>query len=250
MKSATLLLFLLAMIAMLCNSVSAESTPEFLAVGTELETRAAPGPVASAAFDATLNLLVKDHTDIVLKTYADVCADAKLTTEIDAKLRVEISGLIKFNFGLGTRLSSVLRSSIKTAVRNEIDFELKTHFQANLRANLAAIINKRCPKHDAACIKLQSKNIVKDAVKFTTKATAKVSKQVDAKLEAKIRTAIDIEVRKFSIDLWLVKINVTGDLDISHDVSLRFKGAAGISAKACADISAKQVSQIRTICSA
>ena len=90
MKSATLLLFLLAMIAMLCNAVSAESTPEFLAVGTELETRAAPGPVAGAAFDATLNLLVKDHTDIVLKTYADVCADAKLTTEIDAKLRVEI----------------------------------------------------------------------------------------------------------------------------------------------------------------
>ncbi|KAF9959066.1 hypothetical protein BGZ70_008987, partial [Mortierella alpina] len=125
---------------------------------------------------------------------------------------------------------------------NEIDFELKTHFQANLRANLAAIINKRCPKHDAACIKLQSKNIVKDAVKFTAKATAKVSKQVDAKLEARIRAAIDLEVRKFSVDLWLIKINVTGDLDISHDVSLRFKGAAGISAKACADISVKEAS--------
>ncbi|CAO3574112.1 unnamed protein product [Mortierella alpina] len=250
MKTATFLFFLMAMIALLCNAVSAEPSPEILATGTELEIRAASAPVVGAAFDATLNLLVKDHAEIVLKTYADVCADASLTTEIDAKLRVEISGLIKFNFGLGTKLSSVLRSSIKTAVKNEVDLELKTHFQANLRANLAAIINKRCPQHDAACIKLQSKNIVKDAVKFTAKATVKVSQQVDAKLQARIKAAIDLEVRRFSVDLWLVKINVTGDLDISQDVSLRFKGAAGISAKACADISAKEVSQIRAICSA
>ncbi|KAF9574618.1 hypothetical protein EC968_006033 [Mortierella alpina] len=236
------------MIALLCNAVSAESSPEILAAGTELETRAAPGPVA--AFDATLDLLVKDHARIVLKAYEDVCADASLTTEIDAKLRVEISGLIKFNFGLGTKLSSVLRSSIKTAVKKEIDFELESHFQANLRTNLAAIIHKRCPKHDAACIKLQAKSIVKEAVKFTTKATVKVSSQVEAKLEARIRTAIDIAIKKFSIDLWLIKINVTGDLEISRDVNLKFKRAAGISAKACADISAKQVSQIRAICSA
>lgn len=161
-----------------------------------------------------------------------------------------LSGLINVDFGLGTRLSTALRSSIKGAVRGEVDLEIKTQFTTNLRANLAAIVTKRCPKHDGACIRVQSKNIVKDAIKLTTKASAKISDKISTSLATKIRTAIDIQIKKFSINLWLIKIYVTGDVDVSNTVIFRFKAAAGLCAKACADISLKQVADIRTICAA
>lgn len=159
-----------------------------------------------------------------------------------------LSGLINVDFGLGTRLSTALRSSIKGAVRGEVDLEIKIQFTTNLRANLAAIVTKRCPKHNAACIRAQSKNIVKDAIKLTTKASAKISNKISTSLATKIRTAIDIQIKKFSINLWLIQIQVTGDVDVSNTVIFRFKATAGLCAKACADISLKQVADIRAIC--
>lgn len=161
-----------------------------------------------------------------------------------------LSGLINVDFGLGTRLSTALRSSIKGTVRGEVDLKIKTQFTTNLRTNLAAIVTKRCPKHDAACIRAQSKNIVKDAIKLTTKASANISDKISTSLASKIRTTIDIQIKKFSINLWLIKIYVTGDVDVSNTVIFRFKAAAGLCAKACADISLKQVADIRAICAA
>ncbi|KAF8929769.1 hypothetical protein BGZ58_008688 [Dissophora ornata] len=240
MRTATFFAFFLAMFAMLCSAVSAE---------TGLEPRAVKTTVPNA-FDATLDLLVKDHSDIVLKAYADVCTDASLSTAISTDLRVQITGLINIDFGLGTKLSAALQSSIKTTIKAEVDAQIKAQFSTNLRVNLAAIITKRCPNHDAACIKLQAKNIVKDAVKLTTKASAKIADQISSKLNVKIKSAIDIQVKKFSVNLWLIKINVTGDVDVSNTVIFRFKEAAGFCASACTDISVKEASQIKTICAA
>ncbi|KAF8985034.1 hypothetical protein BGZ46_006166 [Entomortierella lignicola] len=239
MRSVTFFAFFMAMFAMLCSAISAE---------TALETRAVKD--SAAAFEGTLDLLVKEHSDIVVKAFADVCTDANLSADISTKLRVQISGLIDVDFGLGTKLSAALRSSVKAAVRKEVNAQIKAQFTADLRANMAAIITKRCPKHDAACIKLESKFIVKDAIKLTTKASVKISANISAKLNAKIKSAIEIEVKKFSINLLLLKINVTGDVDVSESISLRFKAAAGLCAKACADISAKEVSKIKAVCSA
>ncbi|KAG0057131.1 hypothetical protein BGZ83_001565 [Gryganskiella cystojenkinii] len=242
MRTPTLFAFFMAMFAMLCSLVAAESIQA-------LEVRA-DTPVAGAAFEATLDLLVKEHADIVVKAYADVCTDANLQTDISTNLRIQITGLINIDFGLGTKLSTALRSSIKVAVRNEVDLQVKSQFTANLRVQLAALINKRCPNHEAACIKLQAHNIVKDAVKLTTKSSIKISDKVSASLSTKIKSAIDIQVKKFSIDLLLIKISVTGDVDVSNSVVLRFKGAADLCAKACLDISAKEVSKIKAICKA
>ncbi|KAG0001713.1 hypothetical protein BGZ80_006522 [Entomortierella chlamydospora] len=239
MRTATFFAFFLAMFALICSAVSAE---------TSLEPRATKD--VGAAFEGTLDLLVKEHSDIVLKAYADVCTDADLSTAISSNLRVQISGLINFDFGLGSKFSSALHASVKAAVKKEVDAHIKAEFSANLRVNMAAIITKRCPNHDAACIKLEAKFIVKDAVKLTTKASAKISDKISSKLAVKIKSAIDIEVKKFSINLLLIKINVSGDLDVSDSVSLRFKSAAGLCAQACIDISAKEISKIKTICSA
>ncbi|KAF9924890.1 hypothetical protein FBU30_005233 [Linnemannia zychae] len=234
-----------AFLAMFAMFFGLSSSAEMI---TDLEPRGTK-PVG-AAFDGTIDLLVKQHTDIVVKAFADVCTDANLSTDIVTDIRVQISGLINIDFGLGTRLSAALRSSIKAAVRTEVDVETKAQFSANLRSNLAVIITKRCPKHDAACIKLQAKNIVKDAVKLTTKASAKISEKISANLASKVRAAIEIQIKKFSVNLWLIKINVTGDVAVSNSVALRFKGAVGLVASACTDISAKLVSQIKAIASA
>ncbi|KAG0353923.1 hypothetical protein BC939DRAFT_495233 [Gamsiella multidivaricata] len=242
MKTTIFFASFLGMFAMLCSTVSAESGLEARSVNTTTN--------AGAAFEGTLDLLVKEHSDIVVKAFADVCTDANLSTDISTDLNVKITGLINVDFGLGTKLSTALRSSIKKTVKAEVDAEIKSQFSLNLRANLAAIVTKRCPNNDAACIKLQAKNIVKDAIKLTTKASAKISDKIAAKLALKIKAAIDIEVKKFSINLWLVKINVTGDVDVSNSVVVRFKAAAGLCAQACADVSVKEVSQIKTICSA
>ncbi|KAG0036884.1 hypothetical protein BGZ82_003507 [Podila clonocystis] len=250
MRTVTFFAFLLAFMTVLfsaVSTVSAEASVE--AESSALEIRGVKKP-AGVAFEATLDLLTKQHSDIVAKAFAEVCTDAALTTDITTELRVQISGLINVDFGLGTRLSTALRSSIKGAVRGEVDLEIKTQFTTNLRANLAAIVTKRCPKQDAACIRAQSKNIVKDAIKLTTKASAKISDKISMSLATKIRTAIDIQIKKFSINLWLIKINVTGDVDVSNTVIFRFKAAAGLCAKACADISLKQVSDIRALCAA
>ncbi|KAF9276099.1 hypothetical protein BGZ88_001938 [Linnemannia elongata] len=246
MKSTTFLAYFLALFAMFFG-LSTTTTAEMI---TDLEPRAAaPTKPVGAAFDATIDLLVKEHSDIVVKAFADVCTDANLSTDITTDIRVQISGLINIDFGLGTRLSAALRSSIKAAVRTEVDLETKAQFSANLRTNLAAIITKRCPAHDSACIKLQAKNIVKDAIKFTTKASVKISDKISVNLATRVKAAIQIQVKKFSVNLWLIKINVTGDVEVSNSVSLRFKNAAGLVASACADISAKLVSQIKTIAS-
>ncbi|KAF9330838.1 hypothetical protein BGZ89_008080 [Linnemannia elongata] len=246
MKSTTFLAYFLALFAMFFG-LSSTTSAEMI---TDLEPRAAaPTKPVGAAFDATIDLLVKEHSDIVVKAFADVCTDANLSTDITTDIRVQISGLINIDFGLGTRLSAALRSSIKAAVRTEVDLETKAQFSANLRTNLAAIITKRCPAHDSACIKLQAKNIVKDAIKFTTKASVKISDKISVNLATRVKAAIQIQVKKFSVNLWLIKINVTGDVEVSNSVSLRFKNAAGLVASACADISAKLVSQIKTIAS-
>ncbi|KAF9924889.1 hypothetical protein FBU30_005232 [Linnemannia zychae] len=239
MRTFAIFAFFMAMFAMLCSTVAAE---------TSLEPRATK-PVG-AAFDATLDLLVKEHSDIVLKAYADVCTDANISSAVSTNLRVQISGLVNIDFGLGSKLSAALQSSIKAAIKAEVDASIKAEFTANLRANLAAIITKRCPKHDAACIKLQAKNIVKDAVKLTTKASAKISAKLAAKLNVKVKAAIDAQIKKFSVNLLLIKINVTGDVKVSESVIIRFKSAVDLCAKACADISVKEVSKIKTICSA
>jgi len=234
--------FFLAMFAMLCSAVSADSGLEVRAVKTT--------PAPTAAFDATVALLVSEHASIVAKAYADVCTDADVSSAIKTDLNVKITGLVSVDFGLGAKLSAALHTSIKASVKAEVDAEIKSQFTANLKANIAAIITKRCPKHDAACIKVQAKNIVSDAVKLTTKASVKISAEIQAKLAAKIKACVDLQVKKFSVNLLLIKISVTGDVKVSESIGLKFKAAVGICAKACADISVKEAIKIKAICSA
>ncbi|KAG0308332.1 hypothetical protein BGZ98_008314 [Dissophora globulifera] len=243
MRTATFFAFILAMVAMFCSAVSAE---------TGLDIRSVKPSTAhpDAAFEATLDLLVKEHAKIVVKAYADVCTDANLSTDISTDLHIQITGLINVDFGIGSKLSTALHSSIKATVKTEVDAQIKAEFSANLRGNLATLVTKRCPHRDTACIKLQSKNIVKDAVKLTTKASVTITDKIAAKLNVKIKNAIDIQVKKFSVNLFFIKMNVTGDVDVSNNVILRFKSAASLCAKACADISAKEVSKIKIISSA
>ncbi|KAF9427743.1 hypothetical protein BGZ94_004252 [Podila epigama] len=243
MRSSTFIAYLLAMFAMVFTCTVAAQ-----AESMALEKRGTK-PVG-AAFDATVDLLVKEHAEVVVKAFADVCTDADLNTAIKTNLRVQISGLINVDFGLGTKLSAALSSSVKAAVKAEVDAEVKAEFTANLKANIQAIIVKQCPKKDAACIKLQAKKIVQEAVKLTTKAAAKISTKIEAKLQAKVKAAIDLQVKKFSVNLFLVKINVTGGVDVSKSVGIKFKAAASLVVKACADFVAKQASKIRVICSA
>lgn len=87
MKSTTFLAYFLALFAMffgLSSTTSAETI-------TDLEPRAAaPTKPVGAAFDATIDLLVKEHSDIVVKAFADVCTDANLSTDITTDIRVQI----------------------------------------------------------------------------------------------------------------------------------------------------------------
>ncbi|KAG0327585.1 hypothetical protein BG004_002751 [Podila humilis] len=248
MRSATFVAFFLAMFAMFFSCNVAAQQVEAEGASFALEKRASTKPVG-AAFDATVDLLVKEHTEVVVKAFADVCTDADLNSALKTNLRVQISGLLNVDFGLGTKLSAALSSSVKAAVKAEVAAEIKAEFTANLKANIRAIITKQCPKKDAACIKIQSKKIVQEAVKLTTKASAKIATKIAAKIQAKVKTAIDIQVKKFSVNLILIKINVSGGVDVSNSVGIKFKAAAGLVVKACADFVVKQSSKIRAICS-
>ncbi|KAF9351327.1 hypothetical protein BGX26_010649 [Mortierella sp. AD094] len=230
--------FFLAMFAMLCSSVVASQ---------ELEKRGAK-PSPTAAFDATVDFLVKEQSSIVVKAFADACTDVDVNDAVSSSIRVQVTGLINADFGLAGKLTAALKTSIKAAIKAEVDAEIKAQFTANLKANIAAIIVKRCPNKDAASIRLQSKFIVSEAAKLTVKASAQISAKVQASLNAKIKAAIDLQVKNFSINLLLIKISVSGDVDVSSSLSLRFKAAAGLCAKACADIQAKEVIQVKAIC--
>ncbi|KAG0226249.1 hypothetical protein BGW42_003808 [Actinomortierella wolfii] len=236
MKVFAVFAFFMAMFAMLCNSVSAQ---EMVA----LERRA-----PKSGFDASVDLLVKAHADVVAKAFAEVCQDADITLATKKNLRIQISGLINVDFGVGSRLSAAIQESIKAAVKAEVDAEVKAEFTKNLKANIQAIIVKRCSKKDNACIRAQAKNIVKDAANLTVKASAKIAAKIEAKLAAKIKAAVDVQLKKFQINLLIVKIKVTGDVAVSSSISAKFKVAASVVAKACADISVKLIAQIRAIC--
>ncbi|KAF9897332.1 hypothetical protein BX616_005776 [Lobosporangium transversale] len=240
MRTTTFFAYMMAMLAMLCSMAVASTE-------ISLEKRAPP---STAAFDATVDLLVKEQAHIVVKAFADVCTDTDIASAVKTDLRVQISGLLDVDFGLGTKLSAALQSSIKAAIKAEVDAEIKSEFTANLKANIAAIIVKRCPNKDAACIKIQAKAIVSEAAKLTVKASAKIAVKVQAKLAAKIKAAIDLQIKKLSINLLLLKIKVTGDVNVSANVAHKFKAAVDLCTKACADIQVKQAIKVRSICSA
>ncbi|KAF9995714.1 hypothetical protein BGZ80_007903 [Entomortierella chlamydospora] len=232
--------FFMAMFAMLCSSVVASKA---------VETCTAPKTSKStAAFDATVDFLVKEQSSIVVKAFADVCTDADISEAVSSHLNVKITGLINVDFGLGSKLSAALHSSIKANVKAEVDAQIKAEFTKNLKANIAAIIVKKCPNKDAASIRLQSKYIVSEAAKLTVKASAKISAKIQANLAAKVKAAIDLQVKKFSVNLLLVKINVTGDVKVCSSLSTKFKAAVELCTKACADIQAKEVSKVKAIC--
>jgi len=74
----------LAMFAMLCTAVSAESGLEIRAVKTTT-------PAPTAAFDATVSLLVSEHASLVAKAYANVCTDADLSSAVSTDLSIQIT---------------------------------------------------------------------------------------------------------------------------------------------------------------
>ncbi|KAF8976271.1 hypothetical protein BGZ46_008406 [Entomortierella lignicola] len=242
MRSA-IFAFFLAMFAMLCTSVSAQKE--------KCETPApAVTSTSTAAFDACVDYLVKEQASIVIKAYADTCTDLNINEAISDSLKVQITGLINVDFGLSAKLSAALKTSIKAAVSGEVDAEIKAEFTDSLKANIEGIITKKCPNKDAASISLQSKYIVSEAAKLTVKASAKITAKIQARLAAKVKAAVDLQVKKFSVNLLLIKINVSGDVDVSSSLSLRFKAAAGLCAQACADIQAKESIKIKAICAA
>ncbi|KAF9972994.1 hypothetical protein BGZ73_003793 [Actinomortierella ambigua] len=236
MKVFAIFAFFMAMFAMLCNSVSAQ---EMVA----LERRA-----PKSGLEASVDLLVKAHADVVAKVFAEVCQDADVSAAIKTNLRLQVSGLVNIDFGVGSRLSAAIQESIKAAVKAEVDADIKAEFTKNLRANIEAIIVKRCPKKDNLCIRTQAKTIVKDAANLTVKASAKIAAKIQAKLAARVKAAVDVQLKKFQINLLLIKINVTGDVAVSKSIGIKFKVAASVVAKACAEISAKLIAQIRAVC--
>ncbi|KAF9925745.1 hypothetical protein FBU30_004513 [Linnemannia zychae] len=254
MRSTTAFFALfLAMFAMYCNAAaigirarSAELEVEVEKSSSfEVEKRGLP----TAAFDATVDLLVKDHSQIVVKAFAEVCTDADISSAISTNLGVQVSGLINADFGLGTKLSGALKTSVKAAVKAEVDAQVKAEFTANLKVNIGNIITKVCPNHDAACINAQAKKIVSEAAKLTVKASAKIQAKVQASLAAKIQAAVDLQVKKFSVNLLIVKIKVTGQVKVAESLAVKFKAAADVCASAATTIQAKEVVAIKAICS-
>ncbi|KAG0269120.1 hypothetical protein BGZ95_002184 [Linnemannia exigua] len=254
-STSTFFALFLALFAISCNAAaigfktpSTELDVEVeKSVSFDIEKRGLPLP--TAAFDATVDLLFKEHTQIVVKAFADVCTDADVSAAISTSLNVQVSGLLNADFGLGTKLSGALKASVKAAVKAEVDAEIKKEFTATLKVNIGNIITKVCPAHDAACIKLQAKKIVSEAAKLTVKASAKIQAKIQVSLAAKIKAAVDLQVKKFSVNLILIKINVSGEVKVAESVAAKFKAAAGICASAAAQIQAKEVIAIKAICS-
>ncbi|KAG0197417.1 hypothetical protein BGX28_009098 [Mortierella sp. GBA30] len=236
MRAAVFFAFFMAMFAMLCSAAPVAS-PE-----TSLEKRTIP------PFDATVDLLVKSQADLVVKAFAEVCTDADVSAAVKTDINVQISGLINVDFGLGSRLSAALHSSIKAAVKAEVDAEVKAQFTSNLHVNVAKFIGEICPNKDAKCIKKNADKIVAMAIDLSVKASAKIAAEIRTNLAAKVKAAVDLQVKKFSVNLWLIKVNVTGAVDVSSEISTKFKAAAGIVVKACASIKAKLVAQVKALC--
>lgn len=87
MRSTTFLAYFVALFAMFFG-LSSTTSAEMI---SNLEPRgAAPTKPVGAAYDGTIDLLVKEHSDIVVKAFADVCTDANLSTDITTDIRVQI----------------------------------------------------------------------------------------------------------------------------------------------------------------
>jgi len=229
--------FFIAMFAMLCSTVVASQ---------ELEKR---GGKAVSEFDAVVDMLFKFNSHLMAKAFGEVCTDLDIDAAVSSGLKVKVTGLVNVDVGLAAKLSAGLHASIKAAIKAEVKAAIKGEVDAHFKANIAAIIAKRCPNKDAASIRLQAKFIVSEAAKLTVKTSAKISAKIQAKIQLKVKAAIDAKI-KASINLIILKIQVTGDADISKSLALKFKAVAGICAKACLDITVKEVAQIKKICKA
>ncbi|KAF9355691.1 hypothetical protein BGX34_010302 [Mortierella sp. NVP85] len=199
----------------------------------------------ASAFDATLDLLAREHQDIVVNAYANVLTSSEFKTVIASHLKVTTSGAFNVDFGFGTKVSTALRRSIE----EQVNVEVEAGFTSNLRSNLEAIITEHCPSRDASCIHLRAEDIVKSTTEQTARASFVISESLEAHLAETIRHAVDVQVEKLSINLGFVRIVVTGDADVSHSVIVRFQVAASASANECESVSKKEVEEIRAICS-
>ncbi|KAG0221984.1 hypothetical protein B0O80DRAFT_451977 [Mortierella sp. GBAus27b] len=237
MKTTTILAFLLVMLAMMSSAFSAKVIPPIRAL-----------PNATLAFDATLDLLVQEHHDAVLNAYASIMTKADLDTEISSKIKVKITGAVKIDIGFVAKVTGSIHHMVATAVSASIDDGIKAEFTSKLRANFRTMITRRCKGRDASCLSIQAKNIVQDAAKETSRASGAISARLRANLSAKIKREIDIETGK--INLWFVKIQVTGDVDVSQSVLVRLDTAVGASVQKVTDLARKEVVRIQAICAA
>ncbi|KAG0284723.1 hypothetical protein BGZ97_008076, partial [Linnemannia gamsii] len=95
-STATFFALFLAMFAMSCHAAAIG----FRTPSTEVELEAEKSisfdiekrglPIPKGAFDATVDLLVKDHAQIVVKAFADVCTDADVSAAISTSLNVQV----------------------------------------------------------------------------------------------------------------------------------------------------------------
>ncbi|KAF9351326.1 hypothetical protein BGX26_010648 [Mortierella sp. AD094] len=225
--------FFLAMFAMLCSSVVASQ---------ELEKRA-PKPSPTAAFDATVDYLVKEQSAIVVKAFADACTNTDINNAA-SKLKPVITPATAGN---PADLIAAMKTALQAAVKTEVDADVQNGFIVNLNPNIAAVIVKKCPKKDAACIRQQSGSIVSDVITLTTKASTQINAQIQANLNAQIQNVFYIQIRRFAMRSHATSVAVPGEPALFSTLSSKLKAAPGMVTKACAAIKAKEVSQIKTI---
>jgi len=94
MRTITFSTFLLALPAILCSSVIAET-------GAQVHVFRRP----ASAFDATLDLLVREHQDIVVNAYANVLTSSEFKTDIASHLKVT-TRYVRSNRFVGSTLPS------------------------------------------------------------------------------------------------------------------------------------------------
>ncbi|KAG0347978.1 hypothetical protein BGZ54_004747 [Gamsiella multidivaricata] len=228
----------MAMFVMFCSA--------FASAETALKKRP---PASDVAFNTVTTQMTKVYSDILVEAFANSCTDAKIATAIKTHLKTVVT-IFGIKTGTNVKLNADIQAKVKVAFEAVLAAAIKDEFTLKFKYSLTAFIVRQCPKKDAACIRRNAKKIVKMAAKLTVEAAGRIVVKVQAKLAVEIEAAIKLAIKLFLGKSIFIRVSFTGYVKVSAALIAEIKAAVGLCAKACAAIQVKEISTIKTICSA
>ncbi|KAF9939437.1 hypothetical protein BGZ75_006521 [Mortierella antarctica] len=192
-----------------------------------------------ADIDAFVDAYVKLETKIISKVFA------KVTADLCADLDVEVNAVANVGNGILTAEVDVEKIRLSTKAEAEvvatakIDAEVRTKVTATVKATIDHVLIKLCPIVSVECIDKNAAAIVAAVNADVYVKIKEVLVNLKAEVEAHIRLRLKAIIRKVTLDLGLVNVQISARIWIASNVNVLIEAVVKVWVDLCAKINLK-----------